>query len=37
MAISLPSHQAERLLPAARQLQSEIGKLLGTLAISISI
>jgi DNA-binding IclR family transcriptional regulator len=37
MAISLPSHQAKRLLPAARQLQSEIGKLLGTLAISISI
>lgn len=37
MAISLPSHQAGRLLPAARQLQSEIGKLLGTLAISISI
>ncbi|GAA4995449.1 IclR family transcriptional regulator C-terminal domain-containing protein [Streptomyces siamensis] len=37
MAISLPSHQAERLLPAARQLQSEIGRLLGTLAISISI
>ncbi|WP_373294491.1 IclR family transcriptional regulator [Streptomyces albiflavescens] len=37
MAISLPCHQAERLLPAARQLQSEIGKLLGTLAISISI
>ncbi|WP_369260587.1 IclR family transcriptional regulator [Streptomyces sp. R35] len=37
MAISLPSHQAERLLPAARQLQSEVGRLLGTLAISISI
>jgi hypothetical protein len=37
MAISLPSHQAERLLPAAHQLQHEMGKLLGTLAISISI
>ncbi len=37
MAISLPSHQADRLLPAARQLQAEIGRLLGTLAISISI
>ncbi|MFC7258980.1 IclR family transcriptional regulator [Streptomyces lutosisoli] len=37
MAISLPSHQAGRLLPAARQLQSEIGRMLGTLAISISI
>ncbi|MEU8980709.1 IclR family transcriptional regulator C-terminal domain-containing protein [Streptomyces sp. NPDC048309] len=37
IAISLPSHQADRLLPAARQLQSEIGRLLGTLAISISI
>ncbi|MET7696256.1 IclR family transcriptional regulator C-terminal domain-containing protein [Streptomyces sp. NPDC005485] len=37
MAISVPSHQAHRLLPAARQLQNEIGRLLGTLAISISI
>ncbi|MFD5079694.1 IclR family transcriptional regulator [Streptomyces sp. NPDC058371] len=37
MAISLPFHQAERLLPAARQLQAEIGRLLGTLTISISI
>ncbi|MFE6482269.1 IclR family transcriptional regulator [Streptomyces sp. NPDC057757] len=37
MAISLPSHQADRLLPAVRQLQGEIGRLLGTLAISISI
>nr|WP_265561320.1 IclR family transcriptional regulator C-terminal domain-containing protein [Streptomyces hygroscopicus] len=37
MAISLPSHQADRLLPAAHQLQAEIGRLLGTLAISISI
>ncbi|MGW2529521.1 IclR family transcriptional regulator [Streptomyces sp. NPDC001595] len=37
MAISLPCHQADRLLPAARQLQSEVGRLLGSLAISISI
>jgi DNA-binding IclR family transcriptional regulator len=37
MAISLPAQQAGRLLPAARQLQSEIGRLLGSLAISISI
>ncbi|MCC9708023.1 transcriptional regulator, partial [Streptomyces sp. MNU76] len=31
------SHQAARLMPVAHQLQTEIGKLLGTLAISISI
>ena len=37
LAISLPAHQTDRLLPAAHQLQTEIGKLLGTLAISISI
>ncbi|WP_328499313.1 helix-turn-helix domain-containing protein [Streptomyces sp. NBC_00414] len=37
VAISMPSHQADRLLPAARQLQSEIGALLGTLSVSISI
>ncbi|MEU6094219.1 helix-turn-helix domain-containing protein [Streptomyces sp. NPDC047079] len=37
VAISLPSHQADRLLPAARQLQAETGRLLGTLAFSISI
>ncbi|GGK65027.1 transcriptional regulator [Streptomyces flaveus] len=37
MAISLPAHQADRLLPAARQLQNEIGRLPGTLALSISI
>ncbi|MFD9389786.1 IclR family transcriptional regulator [Streptomyces sp. NPDC060000] len=37
MAISLPAHHAHRLLPAARQLQSEVGRLLGSLAISISI
>ncbi|MGW1745341.1 IclR family transcriptional regulator [Streptomyces sp. NPDC002092] len=37
MAISLPSHQADRLMSATRQLQSEIGRLMGSLAISISI
>ncbi|MFJ4785961.1 IclR family transcriptional regulator [Streptomyces sp. NPDC088794] len=37
MAISLPSHQADRLAAATRQLQSEVGRLLGSLAISISI
>ncbi|MFD5130658.1 MULTISPECIES: IclR family transcriptional regulator [Streptomyces] len=37
MAISLPAHQEDRLLPAARQLQSEIGRRLGTLALSISM
>ena len=37
MALSLPSHQADRLMSAAQQLQSEIGRLMGSLAISISI
>nr|WP_225824413.1 IclR family transcriptional regulator C-terminal domain-containing protein [Streptomyces sp. TML10] len=37
LAISLPVHQAERLLPAARRLQAEIGRHLGSLALSISI
>nr|WP_240660227.1 helix-turn-helix domain-containing protein [Streptomyces anatolicus] len=37
LAISVPAGQAERLLPAAERLQREIGKLLGTLAFSISI
>ncbi len=37
MAISVPSAQADRLLPTAEKLQREIGKLLGTLAFSISI
>ncbi|MFD4631648.1 IclR family transcriptional regulator [Streptomyces sp. NPDC058284] len=37
MAISVPAYQADRLLPAAHRLQREIGKLLGTLAFSISI
>ena len=37
MAISLPSHQADRLPAAARELQTEVGRLLGSLALSISI
>jgi DNA-binding IclR family transcriptional regulator len=37
VAISVPSHQADRLLSAARRLQGEIGRAPGTLAISISI
>ena len=37
MAISLPSHQADRLLSTARRLQAEIERALGTLALSISI
>ncbi|MBR7831605.1 hypothetical protein KDK95_35290, partial [Actinospica sp. MGRD01-02] len=37
MAISLPAHQADRLLPTARRLQAEMGRLVGSLALSISI
>lgn len=37
LALSLPAHQADRLLPAAHQLQSEAGRRLGSLALSISI
>ncbi|MFE9448725.1 IclR family transcriptional regulator [Streptomyces sp. NPDC006739] len=37
MAISLPSHQADRLLPAARQLETEVGRHLGALTLSITI
>ncbi|MGW1157577.1 IclR family transcriptional regulator [Streptomyces sp. NPDC002513] len=37
VAFSLPSHQADRLLPTARRLQAEIGRLPGTLGLSISI
>ncbi|WP_175411307.1 IclR family transcriptional regulator [Streptomyces sp. TRM64462] len=37
MAISVPLHQEERLLPAVEQLRSEIGKLLSSFAFSISI
>ncbi|MFF8591673.1 IclR family transcriptional regulator [Streptomyces sp. NPDC015220] len=37
MALSLPAHQAGRLLPAARQLQIEVGRRVGSLALAISI
>ncbi|WP_405999763.1 IclR family transcriptional regulator [Streptomyces sp. NBC_00829] len=37
MAISLPLHQEERLLPAVEQLRNGMGGLLGSLAFSISI
>ncbi|MFJ4580883.1 IclR family transcriptional regulator [Streptomyces echinatus] len=37
VAISLPAHQADRLMPAARRLQAEVGRHVGSLALSISI
>ncbi|MGW3955202.1 IclR family transcriptional regulator [Streptomyces sp. NPDC004752] len=37
LAISLPAHQTDRLLPSVEQLQAGIGRHLGALAISISI
>ncbi|MGW2819938.1 IclR family transcriptional regulator [Streptomyces sp. NPDC001443] len=37
MAISLPARQSDRLLPAVQQLQAEIGRLTGSLGLSISI
>ncbi|MFJ4486614.1 IclR family transcriptional regulator [Streptomyces longwoodensis] len=37
MALSLPVHQEDRLLLAAQRLQSEVGRKLGSLALSISI
>ncbi|MFB7833079.1 MULTISPECIES: IclR family transcriptional regulator [unclassified Streptomyces] len=37
MAISLPLHQEERLLPAIERLRTEIGRLFSSLAFSISI
>ncbi|MER6995319.1 helix-turn-helix domain-containing protein [Streptomyces sp. NPDC000410] len=37
MAISLPLHQEDRLLPAVEQLRSGIGSLLSSFAFSISI
>ncbi|MFD0544642.1 IclR family transcriptional regulator [Streptomyces mexicanus] len=37
IALSLPVHQSERLLPAARELQREMGRRVGSLALAISI
>ncbi|MFF1403107.1 IclR family transcriptional regulator [Streptomyces sp. NPDC058294] len=37
MAISLPVQRADRLLPAARRLQAEIGRHVGSLTLSISM
>jgi DNA-binding IclR family transcriptional regulator len=37
MAISVPLDQQERLLPAIERLRGEVGRLLGSLAFSISI
>ncbi|MGW1890352.1 IclR family transcriptional regulator [Streptomyces sp. NPDC002004] len=37
MAISLPAHQADRLLPTARMLEAKIGELPAGLTFSISI
>ncbi|MFJ8310174.1 MULTISPECIES: IclR family transcriptional regulator [unclassified Streptomyces] len=37
LAISMPLHQEERLLPAIEQLRGEVGSLLSSLAFSISI
>ncbi|WP_436940850.1 IclR family transcriptional regulator [Streptomyces sp. SudanB66_2053] len=37
VAVSMPVHQADRLLPTVQQLQAEMRCLLGSLALSISI
>ncbi|WP_345581381.1 IclR family transcriptional regulator [Streptomyces prasinosporus] len=37
MAFSLPAHQTDRLLPTARRLQAEMQRVMGSLALSISI
>ncbi|MFE4856036.1 IclR family transcriptional regulator [Streptomyces sp. NPDC056670] len=37
MAISVPLHQEERLIPAIEQLRGEVGGLFSSLALSISI
>ncbi|WP_344358500.1 IclR family transcriptional regulator [Streptomyces gobitricini] len=37
MAVSLPSHQEQRLLPAVDRLRREVGQLFNSLAFSISI
>ncbi|WP_309059460.1 IclR family transcriptional regulator C-terminal domain-containing protein [Streptomyces sp.] len=37
VAVSLPAHQADRLLPTAQRLQAEMGRMVGSLTLSISI
>lgn len=37
VGLSLPAHQADRLVSSARQLQGEVSRLLGSLTLSISI
>ncbi|MEE1754324.1 IclR family transcriptional regulator [Streptomyces sp. SP18CS02] len=37
MGISVPLHQQERLVPAVERLRAEVGRLVGSLAFSISI
>ncbi|MFD7765749.1 IclR family transcriptional regulator [Streptomyces sp. NPDC059787] len=37
VAISLPTHQADRLVPAAQRLQAEMEHFVGSLTLSISI
>ncbi|MGA4801297.1 IclR family transcriptional regulator [Streptomyces lavendulocolor] len=37
MAISVPSHQEQRLMPAVDRLRQEVGRLFNSLAFSISI
>ncbi|WP_309056135.1 IclR family transcriptional regulator C-terminal domain-containing protein, partial [Streptomyces sp.] len=37
LAVSVPLHQEERLLPAIERLRNEVGKLFSSLAFSISI
>lgn len=37
VALSLPADQADRLIPAARRLEHEVARRLGSLALSISI
>ncbi|WP_330458774.1 helix-turn-helix domain-containing protein [Streptomyces sp. NBC_00820] len=37
LAISVPAHQADRLMPVTQRLQGEIGRHLGALTLSISI
>ncbi|RST11068.1 transcriptional regulator, partial [Streptomyces sp. WAC05374] len=37
MAISVPIHQEQRLLPAVERLRGEVGRLFSSLVFSISI